>query len=55
MDHRDFKETVTRPFHIQNKAPTDEYRDGWDRIWGKRKVQVLPPDKAPPSVEPSKE
>jgi hypothetical protein len=37
MDHRDFKETVTRPYHIGTKPPTDEYRDAFDRIdWTKK-------------------
>jgi hypothetical protein len=28
------------PEHIQkrkDKSPTPEYREGWDRIWGKKK------------------
>ena len=24
---------------IKSKAPTDEYRDGWDRIFGKKKEE----------------
>ena len=37
MDHKDFKSTVTRPFHIQTQTATDEYREGWDRIdWSKK-------------------
>jgi hypothetical protein len=50
MDHRDFKETVTRPFHIQNRTTSEEYRSGWDRIWG-RKVQDLEESDTPPRVE----
>lgn len=41
-DFRDYKTTVTRPFHVQSRLPSDEYRDGWDRIWGGKRVEVEP-------------
>jgi hypothetical protein len=28
---------------IKSKAPTDDYRDGWDRIFGKKKEDPKPP------------
>ena len=38
MDHKDFKTTVTRPFHIQSRLPSDEYRENFDKIdWGKKR------------------
>jgi hypothetical protein len=29
---------------IQSKTPTDQYRDGWDRIFGKKKEEPVKED-----------
>ena len=44
MDHKDFKSTVTRPYHIGTKPPSNEYREGFDRIdWSKKNEPKAPP------------
>lgn len=54
MDHRDFTETVSRPFHIQTRVATDAYRDGWERTFGqKRRRTPLRKDSASSTVPDS--
>lgn len=37
VSHKDFKETTTRPFHIQTHVANEKYREGFDRIdWSKK-------------------
>ena len=34
-----------------SKSPTDSYRDGWDRIFGKKPKKETPPKKKEPNED----